>query len=61
MAVKPAGVLRGPQTFYGFKQECDIIKYMPPNRAREFRTAYSRLANVLLKNLKFLILEPILA
>uniref|UniRef100_A0AC34FS32 Nose resistant-to-fluoxetine protein N-terminal domain-containing protein n=1 Tax=Panagrolaimus sp. ES5 TaxID=591445 RepID=A0AC34FS32_9BILA len=39
----PAGMLRGARNLFGFKQECDVIKYKFGQRKREFRTAYSRL------------------
>uniref|UniRef100_A0AC35EUY7 Nose resistant-to-fluoxetine protein N-terminal domain-containing protein n=1 Tax=Panagrolaimus sp. PS1159 TaxID=55785 RepID=A0AC35EUY7_9BILA len=38
----PPGMLRGPRNLYGFKQECDIVKYKVPNQKREFTTSYSR-------------------
>uniref|UniRef100_A0A914PQB1 Nose resistant-to-fluoxetine protein N-terminal domain-containing protein n=1 Tax=Panagrolaimus davidi TaxID=227884 RepID=A0A914PQB1_9BILA len=36
------GMLRGSRNLYGFKQECDIVKYKVPNQKREFTTSYSR-------------------
>uniref|UniRef100_A0A914XX72 Nose resistant-to-fluoxetine protein N-terminal domain-containing protein n=1 Tax=Panagrolaimus superbus TaxID=310955 RepID=A0A914XX72_9BILA len=42
MAKEPPGVRRGAQNFFGFKQECDILKYTVPNRSRTLQTSYSR-------------------
>ena len=42
MGVQPPGMLRGVSKIFGFKQECDIIRYEFPQRTRPFETIYSR-------------------
>ena len=41
MGVIPPGMLRGANKIYGFKQECDIIRYEFPQQSRPFETMYS--------------------